>query len=73
VLGYAPPVKGVLSDASIFSILTFNNVTIFSEFFIDFNSLGQFFNLRITAVERLDSGFNIPGNYDISAFTAFRY
>jgi len=73
-IGFIPPVKGVLTDAAVFKILTFNNVTLFEEFFTSLNSFSYGFATFYTDSVRLDAGFNLPGNsYDNSAVTNFRW
>ena len=68
-----PPVKGVLTEKTIFDILTFDSVPLFTEYFYAFTTIAFNFKLRNQATERLDAGYNLPGNnQDISALTQFR-
>ena len=65
--------KGILTEKSIFDILTFGSIPVFSQYFYGFTAFGFSFKLNNQATDRLDAGYNLPGNnQDISALTQFR-
>ena len=64
----------MLTDAAVFNILTFNNVTLFVKYFNPLSSFSYAFTTFYVDAAKLDAGFNIPGNnFDNSALTNFRW